>query len=301
SSGFTLIELLVVITIIALLIGILLPSLGQARMSAQKTKCQGNAKGLTVALVSYAADKKNIGTPDERKPAYKAGSDGKKTPNPTGWEDDGISKWEDRSLSWLSFLEGKYLDSYGEDGMLASLDCPVVDDHRRQDSRRDNPRHYHWGTDYIINTFGMNASLEAAEEPSRNVYVAEPNMPRGGVNHMVLSVEPGTFGDSRDDLEQQKAGSLSFGFVDGHATRVSIPDTGDRTARAKAILMGSYPELALSLGSPPKSITVAYNNVMWWHRGNVMGTTSDRLLSSINQQPANDLTTARTGSSCPFE
>ncbi|MCC7407037.1 MAG: prepilin-type N-terminal cleavage/methylation domain-containing protein [Phycisphaeraceae bacterium] len=299
--GFTLIELLVVISIIALLIGILLPSLGQAKMAAQKAKCQANARGLAVALISYASANQNIGTPDERMPAYKSPGSGAKTPtNDYDWTyRDAVTKWEDRSLSWLSFLEGKYVDTYGPDGVIESLNCPVVDDHRRQQSKKGS--HYNWGTDYVINIFGMNASLERAEEPSRNVYVAEPNMTRPAVGYMVLSIEPGTFGDSRDDLEQQKTGSLSFGFVDGHATRVTIPDVGERTQRAMAIVMGSYPELALSLGSPPKSITVAYNNVMWWHRGNVAGTTSDRLLTTLAIQPPNELTAARQGTPSPLD
>ncbi|HEY4329058.1 MAG TPA: prepilin-type N-terminal cleavage/methylation domain-containing protein [Phycisphaerae bacterium] len=53
-GGFTLIELLVVVAIIALLIAILLPSLGRARKQAKNVTCLANLKSDGTALYNYA-------------------------------------------------------------------------------------------------------------------------------------------------------------------------------------------------------------------------------------------------------
>jgi prepilin-type N-terminal cleavage/methylation domain-containing protein len=63
SRAFTLIELLVVITVIALLMGILLPALNAARKQAASTACQSNMRQLTLAMNLYTLDNEGKAMP----------------------------------------------------------------------------------------------------------------------------------------------------------------------------------------------------------------------------------------------
>jgi prepilin-type N-terminal cleavage/methylation domain-containing protein len=56
TKGFTIIELLVVVSIIALLVGILLPAIGKARDNARVNTSKSNLRQLAVAHKAYAAD-----------------------------------------------------------------------------------------------------------------------------------------------------------------------------------------------------------------------------------------------------
>src|SRR5262245_52893473 len=59
GRAFTLIELLVVVAIIAILVGILLPALAEARKSGRKVICDSNLRQFGQAAANYASDFKD--------------------------------------------------------------------------------------------------------------------------------------------------------------------------------------------------------------------------------------------------
>ncbi len=63
GRAFTLVELLVVISVIALLMGILMPAIGKARNVAKRTACQSNLRQIGVAFRAYLDDNRDIFPP----------------------------------------------------------------------------------------------------------------------------------------------------------------------------------------------------------------------------------------------
>ena len=75
---FTLIELLVVIAIIAILAGMLLPALNNARENGRKTSCVNNFSTVGKAMLMYCGDN------DDFLPPYRSGS---------AWNSPGNQEW----------------------------------------------------------------------------------------------------------------------------------------------------------------------------------------------------------------
>ncbi len=105
--GFTLIELLVVVAIIAILIAILLPSLGKARETARRAYCQANLKQWGLGYALYADSYGDI-------LPFTGHSDGNNPGNYLGYWDD-PSFWSNGVLTMLNSSNKTYFDMQNDD------------------------------------------------------------------------------------------------------------------------------------------------------------------------------------------
>ena len=78
SKAFTLVELLIVVAILALLMGMLLPTLQKAMKIAEDAVCKTNLRSIQPALALYAHDHEGylptVGSPDNGTYYYTFGS-----------------------------------------------------------------------------------------------------------------------------------------------------------------------------------------------------------------------------------
>ena len=93
GRGFTLIELLVVVSIIALLISILLPSLSRAREQAKLVACQANISSVGKTFILYLFDLNTL-------PMFITDGGGWCSWSFGGWSGTNREFWEDLNNEW---------------------------------------------------------------------------------------------------------------------------------------------------------------------------------------------------------
>lgn len=207
GAGFTLIELLVVISIIALLIAVLLPTLGAARRSARDSSCKSNVKQLGLAVASYTAENKDD-LPDSG-----SGPDGGDLAGfleSYAGQDWGTGIWVCPSHD--DFLPGTYTSSYGYNWqyLLAPTKSPP----------KPYPHVYPNGPSTLV---GLDYSL--VKRPTEIMSFMDHGVPPGGTDTLFSYVmrpgdpaRPDGFGIP--DLRHGKDNGNAV-FVDGHAESIS--------------------------------------------------------------------------------
>lgn len=229
-KGFTLIELLVVISIIALLVGILLPALGAARKTAISVKCLSNHRQIAVGIVNYQ------NSYDDSFPIKRIFR------NPPVLGESGLID----TRSWLgtagndapykfygantrplnSFVGGPY-DEIDDEVPIAI--CPA-DDQQEEESLA-----YSWGTSYRANT-GHGRSLTRNTSPYREgrkaSEVITPSKTVAMFESRSLEVAGMNYNQASDSQSQlysrmfwhSEADDFRFNtsFCDGHAAMVTF-------------------------------------------------------------------------------
>ena len=266
KTGFTLIELLVVISIIALLMGILMPVLGRAREMARSTICMGNVRRIAIAGHIYAFEE------DGAFPTYRMRQ--AKPTDPDGY----VNEYGAKNPRWQWFLDhgigpvinpAPYAESIKNKGYFDDSDTLIMTNdyfvcpsfrHPDFDVRDIRNGSYGYNYQYLGNSRltpdgarfqNFPVYTAGIQRPSETAIIADSRGARGAtgapdIQHGLHSytLDPPKiargkaatafgFTDVGPVIEQQHSpaearhsGKANISFVDGHAERLSLQELG---------------------------------------------------------------------------
>ena len=229
--GFTLIELLVVISIIALLVSILLPSLNRAREQAKTAICRSNLKNIGLAFMGYAIQNAEQLPPlGDTDPLAGGGSDPRRYVGKhwyerlaeTGLVPDGSIK-SDTPPRFVNYTEGIWR-------------CPAV----KRNQMYAEPGRATWGGGYGVNQWFINYAtrkggpkLGSIKNPASVFLVGDCGRPIGDGTfnystwcklYPLMPFDLRKTGNPNEQPACRHKGKGNVIFVDGHTGDATFKD-----------------------------------------------------------------------------
>jgi prepilin-type N-terminal cleavage/methylation domain-containing protein len=227
KAGFTLIELLVVIAIIAILAGMLLPALSNAKQRAQSSLCNSNVRQQALATFLYADDH------EDQLPFpwwYNAAND-----------DANKNNYQTLIAAYIkgaTFVAGS--TTLTSDFAKNVFKCPtrLMENHWRQ-FKTFNGTGNPWKISYAMNQFVLasfpaavtsskTAKLSSVKRPSDTFMIADVSK---DLNHPAITIlarqADGTYDVGYRHGTKYPLGKANLATMDGHTTAFSLRQTNN--------------------------------------------------------------------------